>query len=49
MSQNIHRLRFYQEELFNAKKNLIYAGSVRNLKAIEQRIGFLNERIKEFK
>jgi len=47
MSQNIHKLRFYQEELILTKRNLINSGSVRLLKATQERIKYLDERVKE--
>lgn len=43
---NNYRLKFYNEELFTAKRSLFNAKSVRNLKAIQQRIKYLDEQVK---
>lgn len=40
-----YRLKFYKEELFNAKKNLFSSGSVRLLKATEERIKYLDSMV----
>jgi len=49
MSQLDHKLRFYEEELFHAKRSLFSSGSVRELKASQERIKYLDERVKELK
>ena len=43
--QDFHRLRFYQEELFDTKSRLFRAKSVKQLKFLQDRINFLQERI----
>ena len=43
--QDIHRLRFYQEELFDTKSRLFRAKSVKQLKFLQDRINFLQDRI----
>jgi cob(I)alamin adenosyltransferase len=45
--QDMHRLRFYQEELFDTKNKLFRAKSVKQLKFLQDRIIFLQERIEE--
>jgi len=45
--QDIHRLRFYQEELFDTKNRLFRAKSVKQLKFLQDRINFLQTRIEE--
>lgn len=45
--RNMHRLRFYQEELFLTKSRLFRAKSVKQLKFLQDRINFLQERIYE--
>ena len=45
--QDIHRLRFYQEELFDTKNRLFRAKSVKQLKFLQDRINFLQDRIEE--
>ena len=43
--QDFHRLRFYQEELFDTKSRLFRSKSVKQLKFLQDRINFLQERI----
>ena len=45
--RDIHRLRFYQEELFEAKNKLFKAKSVRQVKFLQDRINFLLSKIEE--
>jgi hypothetical protein len=45
--QDFHRLRFYQEELFDTKSRLFRAKSVKQLKFLQDRINFLQDRIEE--
>jgi len=45
--QEYHQLRFYQEQLFETKNKLFNAKSVKQLKFLQDRIGFLMERIDE--
>lgn len=45
--QDIHRLRFYQEELFDTKNKLFRAKSVKQLKFLQNRIEFLQGRIEQ--
>ncbi|MCX8178207.1 MAG: hypothetical protein N3D75_00010 [Candidatus Aenigmarchaeota archaeon] len=45
--QDLLRLRFYREELFNAKSQLFKAKNVRQVKYLQDRINFLQERIAE--
>lgn len=45
--QDFHRLRFYQEQLFESKNKLFNAKSVKQLKFLQDRIGFLMDRIDE--
>lgn len=40
-----HRLRFYQEQLFETKNKLFHAKNVRQVKFLQDRINFLIERI----
>jgi len=46
-AQDIHRLRFYQEELFDTKNKLFRAKNVKQLKFLQNRINFLQGRIEE--
>jgi len=45
--QDLLRLRFYREELFNTKAQLFRAKNVRQLKFLQDRIAFLQEKIAE--
>ena len=45
--REMHRLRFYQEELFDTKNKLFRAKSVKQLKFLQNRIVFLQEKIEE--
>jgi len=45
--RDIHRLRFYQEELFDTKNKLFKAKSVKQVKFLQDRISFLQSRIEE--
>jgi hypothetical protein len=45
--RDIHRLRFYQEELFEAKNKLFKAKSVKQVKFLQDRINFLLSKIEE--
>lgn len=45
--RDLLRLRFYREELFNAKAQLFRAKNVRQLKYLQDRITFLQEKIAE--
>ena len=45
--RDMHRLRFYQEELFDTKNKLFRAKSVKQLKFLQNRIVFLQEKIEE--
>ena len=45
--REIHRLRFYQEELFDTKNKLFRAKSVKKLKFLQNRIMFLQNKIEE--
>jgi hypothetical protein len=44
---DIQRLRFYQEELFDAKSRLFRAKSVKQVRFLESRITFLQDMINE--
>ncbi|MDI6826027.1 MAG: hypothetical protein QMD36_02405 [Candidatus Aenigmarchaeota archaeon] len=46
-ARDMHRLRFYQEELFDTKNKLFKAKSVKQLKFLQDRINFLQDRIEE--
>jgi len=46
-AQDIHKLRFYQNELFETKSQLFKAKSVKQVKFLQNRIIFLQERIEE--
>jgi len=46
-AQDIHRLRFYQEELFDTKNKLFRAKNIKQLKFLQNRIIFLQGRIEE--
>jgi len=46
-TQDIHRLRFYQDELFETKNRLFKAKSIKQLKFLQNRIVFLQEKIEE--
>jgi len=43
--RDFHRLRFYQEQLFETKNKLFNAKSVKQVKFLQDRINFLMERI----
>lgn len=43
--QDFHRLRFYQEQLFEAKDKLFNAKNVKQLKFLQDRIHFLMKQI----
>jgi len=45
--REMHRLRFYQEELFDTKNRLFRAKSVKQLKFLQSRIVFLQNKIEE--
>jgi hypothetical protein len=45
--RDVQRLRFYQEELFDAKNRLFRAKSVKQVRFLENRITFLQDRINE--
>lgn len=45
--REMHRLRFYQEELFDTKSKLFRAKSVKQLKFLQNRIIFLQDKIEE--
>lgn len=45
--RDLLRLRFYREELFNAKAQLFKAKNIRQLKYWQDRIAFLQEKIAE--
>lgn len=45
--RNMHRLRFYQEELFLTKKRLFGAKSIKQVRFLQDRINFLQTRIDE--
>lgn len=45
--QDILRLRFYREELFNAKNQLFKAKNLRQVRFWQDRINFLQKRIME--
>jgi len=45
--QDLLKLRFYREELFNTKSQLFRAKNVRQLKFLQDRIAFLQEKIAE--
>ena len=45
--RDMHRLRFYQEELFDTKSKLFRAKSVKQLKFLQNRIVFLETKIEE--
>jgi len=45
--QDFHRLRFYQEQLFEAKNKLFNAKSVKQVKFLQDRIDFLMTKIDE--
>jgi len=46
-SEDIHRLRFYQNELFETKTRLFKSKSVKQLKFLQNRIQFLQCKIEE--
>ena len=46
-SQEIQRLRFYQDELFLTKNKLFRAKSVKQVKFLQDRINFLMGKIEE--
>ena len=46
-TQEIHRLRFYQDELFETKNKLFRAKSVKQVKFLQCRINFLMDKIEE--
>jgi len=45
--QDIHKLRFYQEELFETKNKLFTCKSIKQVKFLQNRIGFLQRKIEE--
>ncbi len=45
--QDMLRLRFYREELFNAKNQLFRAKNLRKVRFLQDRINFLQKRIME--
>lgn len=45
--RDLLRLRFYREELLNAKAQLFKAKNIRQLKFLQDRIAFLQEKIAE--
>lgn len=45
--QTLLRLRFYREELFTAKNQLFKAKTIKQVKFLQDRINFLQERIEE--
>lgn len=45
--RDMHRLRFYQEELFDTKSKLFRAKSVKKLKFLQNRIVFLQDKIEK--
>ena len=45
--QDFHRLRFYQEQLFEAKNKLFNAKNVKQVKFLQDRIQFLATKIDE--
>ena len=45
--QDFHRLRFYQEQLFESKNKLFNAKNVKQVKFLQGRISFLMDRIDE--
>jgi hypothetical protein len=45
--RDLLRLRFYKEELFDTKAKLFKAKNVRQLKFLQDRIAFLQEKIAE--
>jgi len=46
-TQDIHRLRFYQDELFETKSKLFRAKTVKQVKFLQDRINFLIGKIDE--
>jgi len=46
-TQDIQRLRFYQDELFVTKSKLFRAKSVKQVKFLQDRINFLTDKIEE--
>lgn len=45
--RDLHRLRFYQEELFETKNKLFRGKNVKQVKFLQNRIMFLQEKIDE--
>ena len=45
--RDLHRLRFYQEELFDTKSRLFSAKNVKQVRFLQDRISFLSERIED--
>ena len=45
--QDFHRLRFYQEQLFETKNKLFNAKNVKQLRFLQDRINFLATKIDE--
>jgi len=45
--QDYHKLRFYQEQLFEAKNKLFNAKNVKQVKFLQDRINFLTNKINE--
>jgi len=46
-AQDIHKLRFYQDELFETKNRLFRAKTVKQVKFLQDRINFLMDKIDE--
>jgi len=46
-SHDIHRLRFYQDELFDTKGKLFKAKSIKQVRFLQNRINFLRDKIDE--
>ena len=45
--RELHKLRFYQEELFEAKNRLFNAKNVKQVKFLQDRISFLTKTIED--
>jgi len=45
--RDLHRLRFYQQELLNAKSKLFKVKSLKEVKVLQNRINFLMSKIQE--
>jgi len=46
-SRDLQRLRFYQQELINAKSRLFKVKSLKEVKVLQDRINFLMSKIQE--